>query len=357
MKNSICAIVVLCLTFVSCQKDELTDVTMFQTVDTNAADLETRGHNQTRVKEELCLYSPLVSSTDAYLGWVYITVSEDFVKVNYQLNKGWRFSTTSLDILESTNYTDILDVGTPVASDFEYQTNHKGGAPVSEFAYKISKVDFNPLAFFASHALIANDEGKTSNVWADIWESYISLDLRTCGTWYVETEACVGLDNTEFFIPLSEETSGRYPHAGTTSDVVTLTPESPIAEGHLTMDLNFGGLPEEMDDAILSIEFIDLDLHQDLITAGGNVIAFEETFTLSTDEGEILAILDKSSLFDGSFVWTIEIDDDEFEGSFLNLNVTYTSRLELMSGNGINVSNTSEEMINIGICGMTSSEL
>lgn len=192
---------------------------------------------------------------------------------------------------------------------------------------------------------------------------------------------------------------------------MSLTSWGNYSEGYLWIDLVFPGLPSGFRDAVLSITFEDLDLIHRGLNAGSQWVYLLEAFTLTDssqnqlaelrnvhheteiingnrvtichkyntpaeqtkyqninsleahlNHGDHLGVcLDDYSVDyydpedDGEFTWEYDVDNSLLTGSSLTLKALFESHTELFYGNSISLSNTSESITDISLCGVTTS--
>jgi len=162
---------------------------------------------------------------------------------------------------------------------------------------------------------------------------------------------CDTTSDYTYYTALSEDSSGTYPTAGTESDSVTITDDDPSSEGYLYINLDFDNIPSGIKNPIFSIEFVDLDLHGDSIRSGENRGTLTETFTLLDENNNVLATLDDSHPDDDNFIWETSISENLIQGNSLSLIAKFTANVTLTRGDELRVTNSSEGIKNISLCG------
>ncbi len=226
---------------------------------------------------------------------------------------------------------------------FEIDEYFKYGKVSADFRIPFEKLNEN--TFIESKMILIDEyynevgfgKGRLSGGMAGCYETVTTLE-------------CHDGENMNFFIPLQESTSGTYPSAGSEEDIITLSPDNPVSEGYLDIELNFTDLPSNISEANLSMSFYDLDLMTDNIHAGGNEINFSETLTLMDQSGKILYELNGSGEEDGDFDWTVIIPNYAFTDKSLTLYLRLTAKCELVKGSGIQLINTYESIEDVNLC-------
>ena len=355
MKTQIYVIALLILSIFSCSNDPVENT---NDLDTYVL-IEDSQFNFTRstaipAEENLCSRIALISENHVEVGVIDFILTSTEIIASFKTLDNFTLVSTNLSMIDpSIESFPMLANGIPMVSAFEYAETHHGDEKV--FAYTIEMESFADAYAFIPFATVQDQNGILHDVWG-IANKFTDMSTAAfpqiapgkCGDIKIE---CYESSDVEFYIPLSQETSGVFDVDGTSADIVSITPDSPTTEGYLEVELMFGAIPKGLGKAKLSIDFNDLDLYTDYISSGGNEATFVETFTLRNEMGETVAILDGSHHQDGNFNWIYDLPNGSFDGEEFTLYVTFNTHLELTQGNGLQVTNTIEGMFNISICG------
>ncbi|NNK87125.1 MAG: hypothetical protein HKO90_02475 [Flavobacteriaceae bacterium] len=354
MKNLCYALLLIVGTFFSCSVEEIDNSKTnksISSIDLNALDNAIQGRSTSYGVR--CFNKPLIDVKGDRVGWLSFLVSDHEVSVTYRFSNEYSINETRLTIEAwSMQEVDYVNSDIPQPKDFPYATDHGEGADLKEnlFTYTINKTTLGKYSRYAAFAEITDAKGQQKKIWAGAWASYMLADFSYCGTW-PEEEVIRTVNDVEFFAPLSAETSGSYPYAGSHSETVTVTNDKPLSEGYVDIELKFTDLPLGFTKSTLSIDFLDLDLHPDIIQSGENMVDFHETFTLYDDKMKQIITLNDSYDRDGDFTWTYDLPNNLLMSDELTLYVRVTASLMLMEGSGITASNTIEHIKNITLSG------
>ncbi len=333
--------------FYSCSVEETDSLASYSVIDLNAADAKIQ--SRTTGTAPLCFRKQLKTDTDQRVGWLMFYVHEHEVQVDFRISTEYSFDKTNLSLQPiAQEEIDMLDAELPNTDQFEYQTNH--GPNVNKYTYMISRNDVGQFCQMAGHALVTNSKGEPMDIWADKWNTFVLADFSNCGTWPDEPFLSTAPD-VDFYAPLMAESSGEFPVFGNSSDTVSVDQDNPITEGYVDIPLVFSNIPVGLKNAVLKIEFTDLDLHTDIISSGGNIVEFKESLMLMDSDGKILYELNEQSEQDGDFTWTYNISDNYISTGEMQLTARVSASLALIQGNGISATNTMEYMKNISITG------
>ena len=355
MKNLCYALLVIVGTFYSCSVEEIDNsnpIDSISHIDLNALDVKTQGRSASS-NVVRCFKKQLKDSKNNRVGWLSFSVSDEAVTVNFKFSKEYSINETKLSIEAwSLEEADHINSDAISLDDFPYSTNHGEGdnVPGNSFSYTINKSTLGKFSRYAAFAMVTDSKGQQKKIWAGAWASYLLADFSYCGIWPDE-DVVRTVNDVEFFAPLSAQTSGSFPEAGSYSETVTVSNDNPLSEGYVDIELKFTDIPVGFTKSSLSIDFIDLDLHPDMIQAGNSMVDFHETFTLYDDMMKQIITLNDSHEQDGDFTWTYSISDDLINGDELTLYVRVTASLMHMEGNAVSASNTIEHMKNIQLIG------
>ncbi len=173
---------------------------------------------------------------------------------------------------------------------------------------------------------------------------------RNVGDDTIYISKCIYITDKDFYIPLKQSSSGDYPTFGSSSDQVTLNSSNNSSTGYVNVNFNFSNIPTGFTDAVLHIDFEDLDLQVDQFNISGSIVTLQEAFSLFDVNSNLLTSLDETHPDDGEFTWQTFIPNYLIAGSSLTLKTRLSSELNLLSG-GLTVTNSLDGMSNIQLCG------
>ena len=347
MKTLRYALLLVIVSFFSCSVEEVDQIeTTVSFIDLNAVDSKSR--NSALYNASKCFREPFIDSKGNRLGWLKFYATDDDIKVLFELSSTYKFKETRLSLeawsLEEAN---SINNQAPQPKDFPYVKHHEEAHTVTKYIENVDKITLGKYSRYSAFAIVTDPKGSEYRIWAGAWASYLLADFGNCTSW----QTIRTTSDVDFFAPLTADSSGEFPTSGNHSDTVTLTPDNSFTEGYVDIELRFTDIPFGFKNATLSIDFIDLDLHHDIITAGGNMIDFHETFMLLDHEKKPLYLLDDSSEEDGNFKWTHDLPEHMNFGEEVVFYARVKSSLMLMEGNGITATNTVEHMKNIRLKG------
>ena len=354
MKNLCYSLLLIVGTFFSCSVEEIDNPGNFESlthIDLNALDNSIQDRSASQGVR--CFKKPLKQANGKRVGWLSFVVTDNDVIVTYRLSNEYSINETHLSLEAWTlDQIDQINTDTPQLKDFPYFTDHGDGSDLqwNRYSYTIKKSTLGKFSRYAAFALVTDSKGQQKAIWAAAWESFMLADFSLCGTWPDE-DVVRTVSDIDYYAPLSAETSGSYPTYGMHAETVTVTSENPLSEGYVDIELKFTDIPVGFTKSTLSIDFLDLDLHPDMIQSGENMVDFHETFTLYDQEMKQIITLNDSHEQDGDFTWTYDISDSLLSGDELTFYVRITASLMLMEGTGITASNTIEHMKNITLTG------
>lgn len=347
---------VLVLGFFSCSTEELDQNATLTQVTTELGDSNSGSSRVIDYPNAAgCLKYEMADENGNVLGLLVIGMNLGNVDFEFFTEKDWEIKSSYVTILECGIGEVPLDInGKPDPSLYQYANKPPKGS-VENHIYV--QPDFvSQVTCFSALSKINHPKFGTRYVYLKTQDYSETADFTNCPdfTFLEGIPLCYSSnfgDNMDFFIPLSESSSGVYPDAGTTSDSVSITPENPVSSGTVEIDMVFDFIDNKFTNAELNLSFVDLDLFPDTINAGGNVAVFKETLTILDSKNKEVAVLDEFYLEDGDFDWSVEINKNMIDEGSLKLTFILTSTIELISGNGLQVSNTPESIQGIALCG------
>jgi hypothetical protein len=195
-----------------------------------------------------------------------------------------------------------------------------------------------------------------SSGWGTPVNSFAIYDIANLDSYYQQKiseggSGCITVvtGNLNYYIPLKQSTSGLYPTYGHSSDSVTLTKTSRSSNGYVIVPFTFNNMPLDLHNASLKMNFVDLDLHGDF----SSTLLLTEAFTLMDVNNNNLITLTGTYPEDDNFSWEYPIPSGLLGQTSLTFKARLTGLVDLQGNNTITVTNSSEQINNISVCGIS----
>ena len=182
MKTPIYVILLLAFVFFSCSKEELDDDTL--TIDQNFRVLENDSLSnaiESRSVQNYCFKAPLLTYEGNRVGWIYFNVLDEEIEITYNSSTEYKIIKTNISFIDCKNEDSDIKTGETNV----YITSSHGG--VNEATVMVNKTDISAVSCYAGFAVVQGANGRTQEVWADSWETYVLADFTDCG-WPEDTD-------------------------------------------------------------------------------------------------------------------------------------------------------------------------